>query len=330
MTLVLILIAILLVLGLLLFLLCAFIVNQLVMRETLPLPKFIEKLLTGAGNPDHYQTDREKAEKNFDSISSETIEMKTRDGEFLSAILFKPILPNGKTIIACHGARSSGRGEFCFFAPDFLDKGYTILMPDHRGCGQSGGDHMGYGTHESRDLMLWIQFARKNFPYDTIYLLGVSMGAATVLMLSDKGNVLPIAGIIADCSYTSAWDEFAYQLKASFHLPPFPLLPLCDLINRRKNGYSFKEASPISHVRHANIPILFLHGERDDFVPVYMQELLFDACASEKYRLTIPEAVHARSYYTNPELYTKAVEAFIRQTTRFSTEKKNISEEVYD
>ena len=94
-------------------------------------------------------------------------------------------------------------------------------MPEHRGCGISDGKFMGYGTHESRDTMLWLDYAEKRFPELSIFLLGVSMGAATVLMMSDKLPENSVKGIIADCSYTSAWDEFKYQLKVSFHLALF-------------------------------------------------------------------------------------------------------------
>ena len=119
-------------------------------------------------------------------------------------------------------------------------------MPEHRGCGESEGKFLGYGTHESKDTFLWIDCARKRFPELDIFLLGVSMGGATVLMMSDKITDPAVKGIIADCSYTSAWDEFAYQLKNPFGLPAFPLLYIFDLYCRIICKYSLRDASPIT------------------------------------------------------------------------------------
>lgn len=216
-------------------------------------------------------------------------------------------------IIACHGAHSSGICEFCFSAPYFHRMGYTILMPEHRGCGESEGKFLGYGTHESKDTFLWIDCARKRFPELDIFLLGVSMGGATVLMMSDKITDPAVKGIIADCSYTSAWDEFAYQLKNPFGLPAFPLLYIFDLYCRIICKYSLRDASPIKAVRGAKVPILFIHGAKDALVPVKMQKELFDACPTQKEMLTVENAVHAQSYYTDPRAYEAATEKFINE-----------------
>lgn len=312
----LILLLLLLAVGLL-FLIAELIRRQLVNRKTFSLPAFLRKWIKGNEMPDAYAADAAEAEKRFLSLPLQRVELTAGDGAHLRALVLSPRRPNGKLIIACHGARSSGKGEFCFFAPDFFRLGYTLILPDHRGCGDSDGDYMGYGTHESRDAFLWVEYAKTNFPDMERYLLGVSMGAATVLMMSrDNRTEADIQGMIADCSYTSAWDEFSYQMKASFHLTEFPLLPVCDFLNRHICGYSFRDASPIRAVKFAKCPILFIHGGADDFVPVYMLEQLYDACTTDKYRLTIPGAPHARSYYIDPQRYTKAVEAFIKLTQK--------------
>lgn len=295
--------------------LCVLPVLALVRRKPLKIPSFLSGLIQGNRVPDQYEKEAPEREKFFDSLPCETVELTAPDGARLFGRLLVPSHPNGILILACHGARSSGRGEFCFFAPDFFQKGYALLMPDHRGCGKSDGDHLGYGTHEKNDTFLWLDFVEKRFAQWNIYLLGVSMGAATVLMMSREERVRKeICGVIADCSYTSMWDEISYQMKASFHLPEFPLLPIWDLINRKWYGYSFRDASPIRDIAYAKCPVLLIHGGRDDFVPTYMQGLLYEACGSDKYSLTIPGAPHARSYYTDPIRYARAVEAFIRQT----------------
>ena len=186
-------------------------------------------------------------------------------------------------------------------------------MPEHRGCGESDGKFLGYGTHESKDTLLWLEYARKRFPELNIYLYGVSMGGATVLMMSDKINDPAVKGVIADCSYTSAWDEFSYQLKTSFHLPNFPMLHTCNLICRLICGYDFRDASPVKAVSNSSLPVLFIHGAADDFVPQFMQDELYAVCPTRKEKLTVDGAVHARSYYTDPAAYESAMESFIAE-----------------
>ena len=196
-------------------------------------------------------------------------------------------------------------------APYLYKNGYTLVIPDHRGCGESDGKYMGYGTHESKDTFLWLRYAKERFSENSIFLLGISMGAATVLMMSNHLEDAAVKGIIADCPYTSAWDEFSYQMHTSFHLPDFPILHICDLYCRALCGYAFKAASPLESVKCAKKPILFIHGSADDFVPTFMQDILFDACPTEKEKLTVEGAVHARSYYTNPMLYNQTLLTFM-------------------
>lgn len=303
----------------LIFAVCAIIYNQLVWRNTFKIPKFIEKMIAGNEMPDEYEILAEKQEKHFKTLPLEETEIETKDGCRLKAHILLPKKSNGLLIIACHGARSNGIGEFAFMSDWLYENGYTVIMPDHRGCGESDGKYMGYGTHESKDTFLWLDYAKKQFENMPIFLLGVSMGAATVLMMNDKlENYDNIKGTVADCSYTSAWEEFSYQLKTSFHLPNFPILHICDLYNKILTGFSFKDASPLKAVKNATKPILFIHGEKDDFVPFYMRDVLYDNCSSEKFKLGIEDAVHARSYFTNPKSYEEALEKFFK----FCLEKK--------
>lgn len=300
------------VLALILFAVCGVVFNQLIWLKTIPIPKFIYSLIAGNDGPDQYEKEVKKAEAHFKQLPLEKLRLEP-DGCTLRANLLLPEKSNGILVIACHGARSSGLGEFAFMADYFYEGGFTVLMPEHRGCGISGGKFMGYGTHESRDTMLWLDYAEKRFPGFKIFLLGVSMGAATVLMMSDKIKTGGVRGIVSDCAYTSAWDEFRYQLKESFHLPAFPILHICDLYCRIFAHYSFKDASPVKCVENSKAPVLFIHGKEDDFVPFFMERQLYEACGAEKELLEVDGAVHARSYHTNSALYEKHLNAFFEK-----------------
>lgn len=307
-------VGILLLLLVLLLAVCGVMFNMVVWRKMLPLPDAIAALIAGNGGAQEaFERDHEKAEAAFLQLPQEIVTLHTPDGARLFGRVLRPRKPNGRTMLLCHGARSSGKGEYCFMAPALLDAGYALVIPDHRGCGESDGKYMGYGTHESKDTFLWVDYAKAHFPENRLYLLGISMGAATVLMMSVHAEDSAIGGIIADCPYTSAWEEFSYQMHASFHLPDFPILPLCDLYCRLFCGYRFRDASPLEAVKQAKKPILFIHGDADDFVPTFMQDILYDACSAPKEKLTVAGAVHARSYYQNPSRYQAAVRAFIER-----------------
>lgn len=302
------------VLIILLLLICGFTFNQIIWYKQIPLPKFIGRLIAGNESAQSdYDRDRDAALKAFADFPIEKLSLTASNGEILRGSVITPPNTNGKLLIVCHGAHSSGIGEFCFAMPYFYREGYTVLMPEHRGCGESDGKFLGYGTHESKDTLLWLEYARKRFPELNIYLYGVSMGGATVLMMSDKINDPAVKGVIADCSYTSAWDEFSYQLKTSFHLPNFPMLHTCNLICRLICGYDFRDASPVKAVSNSSLPVLFIHGAADDFVPQFMQDELYAVCPTRKEKLTVDGAVHARSYYTDPAAYESAMESFIAE-----------------
>lgn len=294
----------------LLFFVCGFIFNQLVWRKTVSIPRWITDRIAGNAMPDAYEKKNNAAVAAFSQLPIRSVELHTPDGARLAAKVLTPEKPNGRLLIACHGARSNGTGEFALMAPYLYKKGYTVLFPDHRGCGESDGKYMGYGTHESRDTLLWLDYAKIHYPDLPVFLLGVSMGGATVLMMSDKVDPAQVKGIIADCAYTSAWAEFRYQLRTSFHLPPFPILHICNLYCKLFAGYSFRQAAPIAAVATARVPVLFIHGKKDDFVPFFMRDQLYNTCPTEKAKLTVPAAVHARSYYTDPAAYQLALERF--------------------
>lgn len=306
---------------LLLFAVCAVVLNQLISLKTIHIPHFFYSLVAGNDEPNQFEAEELMAQRRYETLPVEQVEINS-DGCTLRAKLLVPEKSNGILLIACHGARSSALGEFNFELDYFFDGGFTVLMPEHRGCGISDGKFMGYGTHESKDTMLWLDYAGKRFPKLSIFLLGVSMGGATVLMMSDKIPDNSVKGIVSDCAYTSAWDEFKYQLKTSFHLGAFPVLYICDLLCRLYAHYSFKDAAPVECVKNAKVPILFIHGTADTFVPFYMEKELYSACGSEKEILAVDGAVHARNYHKNSALYEKTLNKFFNKYS----EKAQLSE----
>ena len=143
---------------------------------------------------------------------------------------------NAPWAVLCHGytGQASGMAEY---ARRFYDAGFSLLLPDARGHGQSEGGYIGMGWPERRDIAAWVQRVTAENGAPDIVLMGVSMGAATVMMTA--GEPLPpnVRAIVEDCGYTTAWEEFRYQLKKTYGLPPFPVLYTADALLRRGHAW---------------------------------------------------------------------------------------------
>lgn len=223
---------------------------------------------------------------------------------------------SNKWVITVHGYTSEGI-NMSSYAKNYYDIGYNVLIPDLRSHGLSEGDYIGMGWDDRLDIIDWINTILEYNPNAEIVLHGVSMGAATVSMVSGEDLPSNVKAIVADCGYTSVWDEFAYQLDDLFSLPEFPILNVSSLVAKVRAGYFLGEASTLKQVAKSKTPILFIHGDEDDFVPYYMMEELYNATSSEKEMLTIKNAGHAKASEVDPEIYWTTVSNF---TSKYITQ----------
>ena len=219
---------------------------------------------------------------------------------------------SNKWAIVVHGYGGSGK-LMSDKSKYFYDMGYNVLIPDLRGHGKSEGDYIGMGWKDRLDIISWINFIIKENPNAEIVLHGTSMGAATVLMTSGENLPSNVKAIVADCAYTSAWDEFSYQLETYLKVPSSYILNVTNMVTKLKAGYSLKEASALECVKKATVPILFIHGDKDKFVPYSMMDKLYDATNSPKEKLTIEGGEHANSDLVSPFIYWLTVEDFLNQ-----------------
>ncbi len=243
----------------------------------------------------------------------ELIEVKAHDGLTLRGHYLPPLVPSDRVVILVHGYGGVGT-DLAGFAYLYHQAGFHVMMPDNRGHGKSEGNYIGFGWHDREDCLRWTEYLIARLGQESsIFLHGVSMGGATVLMTS--GEVLPpqIKGIISDCAYTSVNAVLAYQMKRMYRLPHFPFLAMTSLLTKLKAGYFFSEASALKQVKRATVPILFLHGGADTFVPTSMVYELYQACPTEKELVVIPNAAHAMAYFEDPDTYDTVVERFVRR-----------------
>lgn len=250
----------------------------------------------------------------LDSQDYEIWQIRSRDGLQLVAYYLPAPKPTNNTVILAHGYTSQGKhmGRFARFYYEQL--GFNVLLPDARGHGQSEGDYIGFGWPERLDYLLWIAEVISRVGEDAqIALHGLSMGAATVMMVSGEELPKQVKAVIADCGYTSAYAQLGYQLRRMFKLPTFPLLDTTSLVTKIKAGYSFREASALEQVKRSKVPMLFIHGSADRFVPTEMAWELYNACPSEKEIFIVEGAGHGTAYETAGEEYEAKVLGFLKR-----------------
>lgn len=239
--------------------------------------------------------------------------LTAEDGLRLRAIYIPSDSPSTKTALVVHGYMGKA-DTMAAYAKMYHDMGYNVLVPDARGHGRSEGDYIGFGWHERRDMVGWIdEIIQKNGSDETITLFGISMGAATVMMTAGEPLPKNVVSIVEDCGYASVNEELTYQLKELFGLPAFPLIPVTSLVTKVRANYFFGEADVVKQLHKNQLPILFIHGDADTFVPFHMLDEVYEATNGPKEKWVVPGAEHAKSYAVDPEQYRQKVKAFLEK-----------------
>lgn len=245
----------------------------------------------------------------------EQMTLQSRDGLALSGYYLPSKEPSNKLVILTHGYLGNAKQMGLFGEYYYEELGYSLFMPDARGHGKSGGNYYGFGWHDRLDLIDWTQVLVERLGEDTeIVYHGLSMGAATVLMAAGEEE-LPnqVKAIIADSPYQSVYQLFSYQMRRMFYLPAFPLLDSTSLLTKIRAGYSFKEANALHSVEKTEVPIFYIHGEADTFVPTEMTQELAKATKSETELLLVPSANHGEAFVLAEEAYKRKMEIFLKQ-----------------
>lgn len=234
------------------------------------------------------------------------------DGLRLHASVLSQTDASAPWVVVCHGYSGYGL-QMATSARKFHELGYNVLLPDARGCGRSEGAYFGMGWHDRHDVVRWLEEIAARHSPENIYLYGVSMGGATVMMAS--GEKLPgaVRAIVTDCGYSSVREEFKYQMKQLFGLPSFPLLDAASVVTRLRAGYWLGEADAVRQVAKSVTPTLFIHGTRDSFVPFRMLDEVYGAAACPKEKMVFEGAGHAGSSIADPERYWNGIEAFFKK-----------------
>ena len=207
-----------------------------------------------------------------------------------------------------HGYRGNAERDLSGGVERCFRLGRNVMLIDQRGSGKSEGHVLSFGINERRDCRSWVEYAIEHFGNDVKLIIGgVSMGAATVMMAA--GDPLPsnVIGVLADCGYTSA-NEIIKKVVKEMRLPVWIFYPFIKLGARIFGRFNLEETSPIEAMRNCTLPIVFVHGDTDAFVPYDMSVRLHNACASEKKTLiTIKGAGHGLAFPADRDGYVNAL-----------------------
>ncbi len=248
------------------------------------------------------------------SFKYEEVYITSHDGYKLYGRYYEQV-PGAPVEILVHGYRSNAYREFCRGVRFYLELGYNVLLIDQRAHGKSEGKCLSFGILERLDCLSWAEYIVSRCGKNVqIVLTGLSMGAATVLMASELDLPKNVCCIVADSGYTSPRDIIR-KVIPSLKYPVGPAYFFVRVGGRIYGGFDIESACAVDAVKNSRVPILFLHGEDDRFVPCEMSEKCYDACTTEKIIKTFPAAGHCLSYLIDETGYLDEVKRFIIKHT---------------
>lgn len=271
-----------------------------------------QEKVSGAQKGNIFEAERQQAAQRLELSDHEEVTIIGRDGITLTGHWHA--CPNAKrTIIAMHGWRSSWSKDFGAIAVFWEKNGCNVLYAEQRGQNKSGGDYMGFGILERYDCRSWVHWVNGRCGTKLpVYLGGLSMGAATVLMAAGLDMPENVHGVIADSGYTSANAIWRHVVKNNLHLRYSFHDSLVNDICRKKIRVGTRDYTTLDAMRVTAIPILFIHGTDDRFVPVEMTYENYKMCSAKKRLLIVPGASHCMSYFVERKNYEKTVKEFWR------------------
>ncbi|MBR2552641.1 MAG: alpha/beta hydrolase [Erysipelotrichaceae bacterium] len=255
----------------------------------------------------------EEVKRMIHTLPYEEVTITSFDGLKLYARYYPN--PDAKRAILCaHGYRSTAIGDF-YASFEHLYKEASLLLIDERSCGKSEGSYSSFGALEKKDVQLWAEWLDKRVRHKLpLYLYGISMGAATVLLASVLKLPENVKGVLADCGYTSGNDILHDVFKDSYKVKPRLMTKVLDLYAGRLGHFHLKDCDVLRALLNAKLPVRFMHGLEDDFVFPRNTQRNYDACSIEdKDILWVEGAGHACAAVCGGERYLAYMDAFFAE-----------------
>lgn len=253
----------------------------------------------------------------YNSASKEDITLKSFDGLNLTSTLIMNENPTNKFIVLVHGVSICYVGSLKYF-DIFYRNGFNVLIVNQRRHGKSEGKYSTYGFYEKYDVNMWIEYLKSRFGNDIILgLHGESMGAGTVMETIPLNDSIKF--VIEDCGYSNFHELIGFQITHAYKNRLVrkilrPSLIFSNFFMKTKAKFSMKKIVPIDIVSSTSLPMMFVHGKEDYFVPWYMAVDLYKAKTKGYKELYLVEgAKHAEALEVNKILYEKKIMTFIEK-----------------
>ena len=265
---------------------------------------------------EEFREDMEKWTRDLRAMPHEEMSITSFDGLTLRGKFYE-YAPNAPIELMFHGYRGTAERDLSGGVARCFQLGRSALLVDQRGCSDSEGNVISFGINEHRDCLAWLDFAIQRFGKDAkIILTGISMGASTVLMVSDKDLPPNVLGILADCGFSSAKDIIKKVIR-QMGLPAEVGYPFVKLGAKLFGHFDLEAHSAVEAVKNATVPVIFFHGDGDDYVPCEMSRINYEACTSKKKLVIIPRAGHGLSYPVAPDVYLDALREFFGEEASY-------------
>lgn len=249
--------------------------------------------------------------KPFRELPFESADIISFDGLRLHADFLRGEPGTKVTMIFCHGYKSEAAFDFAAMYDFYRSLGYNLVYLNMRAHGKSGGKYIGFGVLDRFDVQSWAKKVAELFPDTSIFLHGMSMGAASILQSADLELDPAVCGIIADCGFSSTNEVFRNLVGGLYHLPATPFVDIFEAVNRMTAGYGFTDADSVRSMERSRLPLAYICGDCDRYVPLDMAMRIYNACVQDKVLLIAEGAGHAASFMTENEKYRNLITEFI-------------------
>lgn len=246
------------------------------------------------------------SEKNFQWVNTISF-----DGLRLAARYFDNA--SNKTVILFHGYRSAAARDFSCAIEMYTRFGFNILLCDQRSHGRSEGRLITFGVKESHDVLSWVEFVNAQYSPEKILLGGMSMGATTVLLACGLNLPENVKAVVADCGFTSPVAIIKRVARKSLKINASFFLPFLNLYCLLFGNFSIYNSNTVDILKETNIPIIFIHGKNDGFVPSSMSEEAYNINVTSRKLVLVENADHGLSYLTNKELVESELKGFLEK-----------------
>ncbi|MBQ7327476.1 MAG: alpha/beta hydrolase [Clostridia bacterium] len=247
----------------------------------------------------------------WDKVSFQKMEIKSVDGLQLVGHYFEN--NSNKTAIVVHGygANYKEMQPYCKF---FLQKKFNVLVTENRAHGQSEGECVGFGWNDRLDIVQWCKTLSDKNPENKIVLFGLSMGATAVCCTVGEDLPYNVVGAISDSAFAFGKKQIADVLSKAKVLKLFKGHLYSYL--KRVHNFDIAVVDATAQLKKSKIPVLFVHGKQDNFVPPENQNILYEATPSTlRAKVVVEDAGHCACYAKAGVEYEKSIIDFLRKHT---------------